>query len=151
VSTSKEKALLECAERVAETCVANGVRLVNRVISNIYNEELSAHGVTVSQFNILTVILKRQPTSAVEICAILQLEKSSVSRNLELMRRNGWISVKTAGRNTTLAVADAGKTMFRHALPSWERAQARSVAILGDDDNKRMSNIARKVRRHKIS
>jgi DNA-binding MarR family transcriptional regulator len=146
-----EKALLKSAGRVAENCVANRVRLLNRVISAIYNEELCRHGITVGQFNVLTVILKRQPTSAVEISSILQLEKSSVSRNLELMRRNGWIAVETVGRNATLSVADRGAAIFQAALPSWEQAQKRSMAILGRGGAARVSNIVRKVRKRQAS
>ena len=147
MTKGKNKGLLERADRIARNCIANRVRVLNRVISALYNEQLSALGITVAQFNILTEILKRQPTSALEISSILELEKSSVSRSLDLMRSNGWISVKAAGRVSALSVAPAGEAIFRAALPKWKQAQRKTIDILGNGGARRLSDITRRVRK----
>jgi DNA-binding MarR family transcriptional regulator len=92
-------------------------------------------------------MLKRQPMSALETSSILELEKSSVSRNLELMRGNGWIGVAASGRRVTLRVAPLVEAIYRAALPSWKQAQKRSLDILGNEGEKSLSNITRRIKK----
>ena len=77
------------ARRIAETCLAHRARLLSRVVSRMFNAELEGSGLTVSQFSILTFVLASSRASPSAVAAALALEKSTVSRNLELMQTNG--------------------------------------------------------------
>ena len=48
----------EIVDRVAGECIAVRVRLINRVITSIYEEALRPHGIRISQGNILVVVAK---------------------------------------------------------------------------------------------
>ncbi|HEY8279335.1 MAG TPA: MarR family winged helix-turn-helix transcriptional regulator [Bdellovibrionota bacterium] len=147
----EDKKLLRSAEVAVDTCVAHRLRLISRVISNIYNEELSKNGLTVSQFNILTVIIAGKSISPTFISTNLQIEKSTLSRNLELMRKNSWITMESAGRGIVLGITAKGKKAFQVAYPQWERAQERSVAILGKNEIQRIFKIALEVSKSQTS
>jgi DNA-binding MarR family transcriptional regulator len=102
---------------VAQYCVATRLRKLNRIVTNIYNAEFTAVGVTASQFNILTALAHFQSTSAVTIGKVLSLEKSSLSRNLKLMRRHGWIESEGDSRITEIRISAKGKNIYAKAIP----------------------------------
>lgn len=121
------------AEGVGRQCVASRLRKLSRLVNGIYNAELTAAGLTISQFNILTALAKLQPTTPAQISRVLRLEKSSLSRNLELMRRNGWIETEGDVRISQLSISAKGERAYARALPGWERAQDKCQKILGPE------------------
>ena len=121
--SSQKNALRGEAERVADTCYVIRLRVFNRLISRVYNEALSARALTVSQFNILTVIVRGEPVAPHQISAALQIEKSSLSRNIDLMRRKGWIITKSTGQRSLISMTETGRNVYKNALPSWKDAQ----------------------------
>src|SRR5262245_53235854 len=78
---------------IARDCVAVRLRLLNRVVTNLYDDALRPLGLKVSQLNILVVTAKLDLAQPVKVCDILQLDPSTLSRNLERMRANGWLEV----------------------------------------------------------
>jgi DNA-binding MarR family transcriptional regulator len=144
---NKGNALRARAERVADTCYVVRLRAFNRVISRLYNEALSAGGLTISQFNILTAIVKREPVAPAWICAVLHLEKSTLSRNIELMRRNGWISTESEGRALLISMTDQGRRLYENALPLWERAQRKARELAGEEIFRRINSAVRSLGR----
>lgn len=109
------------------------MRGLNRLISNLYNEELKKSGITVSQFNILTAIIKTQPVAPSKIGTILRLEKSTLSRNLDLLGRKGWIETRGSGRNLRVVLTQAGGHTYARGGPHWETAQRKASAIVGPE------------------
>ncbi len=134
------------ANCVAQHCIASRLRRLNRVVTNIYNAELTALGITASQFNILTALANMQPTSAAEISRVLHLEKSSLSRNLELMRRNGWIESKAQARLVQLWISAKGEVIYSKAFPSWERAQNKCHELFGPEITKNLQSASENLR-----
>jgi DNA-binding MarR family transcriptional regulator len=129
----KRDALKSKAERVARTCYVVRLRAFNRLISRIYNESLSAGKLTISQFNVLTAIVKREPVAPGQICSALHIEKSTISRNITLMRKNGWISAQAKGRILFLSTTAKGRAVYEDALPLWEQAQQKALRVAGED------------------
>src|SRR5271169_3966821 len=85
------------AKSVAAECIAYRVRLLNRVITNIYDRALKPLGLKVNQSNIPIMLSLTHEASSADIRRVLLMEKSTVSRNVERMRKKGWIDI--AGRN----------------------------------------------------
>ena len=97
------------ADRIAGECLARRVRLLNRTITGIYDEALRPMGLTSAQLNLLVVVAKRGPLSPGEVARRMNMEKSTVSRNLDRMRQNGWVRVgqSDAGRKQVLTARTA--------------------------------------------
>jgi DNA-binding MarR family transcriptional regulator len=144
--SSKKNVLREEAERVADTCYVIRLRVFNRLISRVYNEALSARALTVSQFNILTVIVRREPVAPHQISAVLQIEKSSLSRNIDLMRRKGWIITKSTGRRSLISVTEKGRNVYKTALPSWKDAQQKALTLTGKEIFQQITATVRSLR-----
>ena len=145
--SSKKNALRGEAERVVNTCYVFRLRVFNRLISRVYNEALSARALTVSQFNILTVIVRREPVAPHQISAALQIEKSSLSRNIDLMRRKGWIITKSTGRRSLVSVTEKGRNVYKNALPSWKDAQQKALTLAGKEIFQQITATVRSLRK----
>src|SRR5215468_3749043 len=78
-------------DTIARDCVAVRLRLLNRVVTNLYDDALRPLGLKVSQLNILVVTAKLGLAQPVKVCDILQLDTSTLSRNFERMRARGWL------------------------------------------------------------
>ncbi len=131
--TTKTQPVDRAADLIAGECLAVRVRMLNRTITAIYDDVLRPLGLTAGQLNILVLIAKRGPISPGEVARRLNMEKSTVSRNIERMRKNGWSTVTAAesGRKKQLTLTRQGKTLLQNSVPAWEEAQTRTRAVLG--------------------
>jgi|SRR5580698_8156779 DNA-binding MarR family transcriptional regulator len=119
---------------VVETCLAVQLRMVNRVVTNVYDEALRPLGLRASQMNILVAAYKMRIARPAAICARLHLDVSTLSRNVERMKNNGWLEVvpDSDGRAQPIRVTDAGRKLLEQAIPLWKQAQDRAMKLLGD-------------------
>lgn len=123
----------QAAELIAGECLAVRVRLLNRTITGIFDDALRPLGLTVGQLNILVVVARRGPVSPGEVAQVLNMEKSTVSRNIERMRTNGWLNVAAPakGRKQMLTLTRSGERLLTESVPAWEQAQSKARAVLG--------------------
>jgi DNA-binding MarR family transcriptional regulator len=121
-------------DTIAKACIAVRLRLLNRVITNFYDDALRPLGLKVSQLNILIVTAKLGLARPTQISEILQLDKSTLSRNLERMRAHGWLEVvlEEDARAQPFRLTSQGKRLIEQAIPGWDQAQRQAVELLGD-------------------
>jgi len=63
-------------------------------------------------------------------------ERSTVSRNLALMQKKGWVTVaeiSPAGRAMSVTITGTGVAAFTRASTAWRSAQTTAARILGPD------------------
>ena len=118
----------ELAARLAGECIAFRVRVLNRVITNLYDLFLKPFGVTVNQTTILAMLTLAGEVTPGVIGRELVMEKSTVSRNLERMRKNGWVE----SARERIRVTAAGRELFASLQPAWEKAQLDAEELLGE-------------------
>ncbi len=125
--------LMSTVETIASECIAVRIRLLNRTVTNIFDEALRPLGVKVSQLNVLMVVARRGPISPGDVARRLNMEKSTVSRNVDRMKARGWLKVSEgdSGRKQILEVGSAGRKLIEKSLPFWKKAQAQTEALLG--------------------
>ncbi|QEH37631.1 hypothetical protein OJF2_62220 [Aquisphaera giovannonii] len=118
-------------EQVAGECIAARVRLMNRVVTSPCDEALRPHGLRVSQVNILIAIACGEERRPAGVCRALRLERSTLGRDVELMKGKGWPESEPTdgGRNQVLRLTPAGHELLARARPAWEEAQAEVETI----------------------
>lgn len=130
-----EKEASRLAKAVSAECIAVRVRLLNRVVTNIYDHALQPLGITVNQATILVMLSLAREATPGDIGRVLLMEKSTVSRNLERMRKNGWIVV--AGRDDgpaqIITVTQQGRNLLSAAHDEWKKAQKQAAELLGEE------------------
>lgn len=129
-------------------CLAMRTRLIGRTITGIYDDALRDLGVTAGQLNILAVVLRRGPVSPGEVANYLNIEKSTMSRNVERMNRNGWVAVRSgeSARSREVAITQEGRRVLTEAEPLWRVAQDRAREILGTGGVKAVHRLADSIR-----
>ena len=119
---------------IAQNCAAARLRLINRVVTNIYDEKLRSAGIRVNQLTMLIFITYRKSVTQKDIQDILHMEKSTVSRNVERMRNKGWIEAAKEGKTYRLTVTPLGQKLIEESFPLWQKAQEQVYHLLGKDN-----------------
>lgn len=115
------------AERMAERCVGRRIARLHRLVSRRFEAELRESGLTLPQLEVLSeMAVSGEPVRPSEIAGWLGIERSTISRNLDLLAQLGYVRVaetSATGRTTRVAVTDAGRQALTDAEPAWQRAQ----------------------------
>ncbi len=121
-------------DTIAGECIAVRMRMLNRVVTNIYDDALRPLGVKVSQMNILVATGKMGTARPAEVCERLHLDVSTLSRNVERMKARGWLEVipDEDGRAQPFRLTDQGRKLLEKAAPAWKKAQRQAKSLLGD-------------------
>ena len=129
----RERPGLDAAE-VIRDCIATRLRMADRVITKVYDDALRPHGLKVTQMAMLVVAEDRGLIRQSQVGAELQLDDSTLSRNLERMRANGWLE-EVPGEDSRVhsyRLTGAGRALLERAIPAWRGAQERAKRLLGD-------------------
>jgi DNA-binding MarR family transcriptional regulator len=120
---------------IALNCIALRLRSLNRVVTNLYDDALRPVDLKVSQLNILVVTAKLGLAQPAKVCDILQLDASTLSRNVERMRAKGWLEAVAGedARTQPFRLTAEGRKLLERAVPAWEQAQRHASAVLGDE------------------
>jgi DNA-binding MarR family transcriptional regulator len=119
------------AREIAARCLAMRSRRLARTVSRLYDEALRPLGLGIAQLGLLVAIQRLAPASPAAVARRLDLEKSTLSRNLRRLREARLISetVEPAGKRLTLT--SAGERVLAEAYPLWREAQRSAMSALG--------------------
>lgn len=123
------------ADQIACECLMGRIRMINRVLTGIYEEELRPFGLKATQLNLLVVVAKAGPVRRIDIGKMLNLDPSTLTRNLRVMLAQGWIEEKREGddgRGDPLRITAKGQRLLERVGPAWRKAQARARRLLGE-------------------
>ena len=123
-------------ELIAQECIAVRLRVLTRAVTKLYNKALRPYGLTVSQMNILVAVSRLGDARPQDVCRVLHLDKSSLSRDVQRMRAQGWLENLPGndGRTGLLRIGRSGKTQLQKTFPAWQRAQSQAKALLGEKE-----------------
>ena len=115
----------QCFPDIACACAT--VRRAARVVTQLYGEELHTSGLEATQFSLLSVLNSQSACSQAALGRVLALDKTTLSRNLRLLNRKGWIEPAPAPnpRARGFRLTPAGRELVTAAQPAWKRAQER--------------------------
>ena len=134
---------------IAQECIGVQMRLLNRVVTRIYDDALRPLGIKTSQLNILVVTARLGLVRPGQIRDRLKMDNSTVSRNVARMRARGWIEVvedEKDARAHQLRLSAKGQRLLEEAGPAWEEAQDEVNELLGRDGVKAIMSGADHVR-----
>src|SRR5919108_2770699 len=121
-------------DKIASECVAVRLRMLNRIITNIYDNALRSLDLKVSQMNILVAAAKMGTARPTEVCEYLHLDVSTLSRNVERMKARGWLEIvpDEDGRSQPFRLTPQGRQLLEQAGPAWSEAQQQVKKVLGN-------------------
>jgi DNA-binding MarR family transcriptional regulator len=134
-------------DQVAGECIAVRMRMLNRVITNIYDDALRPLDLKVSQMNILVAATKMGTARPTAICEHLHLDVSTLSRNVERMKGRGWLEVvpDEDGRSQPFRLTPQGRKLLEKAVPAWSAAQQQVKQVLGDEIVNQLNRAVKRI------
>ncbi|MGA7763921.1 MAG: MarR family winged helix-turn-helix transcriptional regulator [Candidatus Binataceae bacterium] len=136
------------AKQVGRECIAFRVRMLNRMITAIYDEALASVGLKASQFNLLVATVNREETRPAELAKYLEMDESTLSRNVERMCAKGWLRLEPEEdrRSHLIKVTEKGLGLIRKGYPAWQKAQEEVHRRLGSENVAALKSVLRKLR-----
>jgi DNA-binding MarR family transcriptional regulator len=146
-----DKASASSIDAISKTCIAVRLRLLNRVVTNFYDDALRPLGLKVSQLNILIVTARLGLARPAQVCEILQLDASTLSRNVKPLQAHGWLEVVPCedARTQPFRLTSQGRRLIEKAIPAWEEAQRKAADLLGGEGIALLDRAAKKLRQAK--
>jgi DNA-binding MarR family transcriptional regulator len=126
----------ELVSDVSRGCLLTRARQISRVLTGIYDQELRPFGINSPQFTLLVMIARLGPVSRAEVGRQNHQERSTLTRNLQLLISEGWVeevSEGARGRIRPLVLTESGRELLDTAGPAWRAAQRSAKKILGED------------------
>ena len=119
-------------------CLVLNTRMAARAVTRRYDKALRPFGITAAQFSILTSMVKRPERSVTEMARSIAIDRTTLSRNLDLLVRKGLVSGHEAdkGNGRLVALTEQGNVLVQELLPHWREAQAEMRTLLVEPDLK---------------
>jgi DNA-binding MarR family transcriptional regulator len=119
-----------------------------RLVTQLYDEALSAHDLTIAQFGLMTTIAEHRARQAKDISIgalanIVGLDPTTLNRNLNTLQRDNLVEVrpdKKDRRVRAVALTGSGRLRLNAAVPAWRAAQADLERRLGADATMALNN-----------
>ena len=117
------------------SCASFNFRRAARAMTALFDHALKDSGIRSTQFAILTAVAKTQPVSIGKIAQILVMDATTLTRSLNLLRKQGLLTISPRGamRQRFLHLTFAGEKALALAIPLWRKVQQRFVDQIGED------------------
>ncbi len=114
-------------------CASFNFRRTARAVTRLYDSALQQAGIRSTQFTILVAIAKTQPTSIGSLADLLVMDRSTLTRSLRLVQRQGLliISKRSTMRQRFVTLTAKGEKVLERSLPYWREVHQRFTQLVG--------------------
>ncbi|MFT7560761.1 MAG: DNA-binding MarR family transcriptional regulator [Flavobacteriales bacterium] len=132
---------------IADHCQCAKLRSATRVITRLYDDALRPLGIKASQFTVLVAVDLCTPISITDLSEALSMERTTLTRNLAPLEKDGLIQMNSGkGRTRYASLTKPGKTLLAEAKPLWKSTQTKVNKSLGKDDSQTLNSILKKLK-----
>jgi len=127
----------------ASTCYCITLRKASRRVTALYDEALAPFGINIAQFSALRTIKRNAPISLTDLGHKMELDRSTVGRNMKVLERMGLVAFSTGEdqREAVLSLSPEGATLVETARPIWDEIQERLESRLGSEHARQLSEL----------
>jgi DNA-binding MarR family transcriptional regulator len=121
-------------------CYCAALRAAARKTTAIYDEALAPAGIRLAQFSLLRKIERGGELSLSELGRLASLDRSTIGRNIKVLRRMGLIETGPGDdhREATVKLAEGGRAALSNGAPLWRAAQEQIETALGEGGANRL-------------
>lgn len=114
------------------------------MVTQFYDSVLRPSGLRVTQFTLLQALNHAPGISQKQLAELLEIDSTTLTRTLALLRRKGWLRSETGTdrRKLRLFLTPAGQRKYKRVLPYWQSAQRRLRQALGEANWNQVMNAA---------
>ena len=110
---------------ILENCLCHRTRMASRAVTRLYDDILRPVGLRATQLVVLVAVGSGEAVSITSLAKIMGMDRSTLTRNLAPLEREGLIRVGNEGwrRSRTIEITKKGGARLREASSLWEGAQ----------------------------
>ena len=114
-------------------CTNLKLRQLMRRVAQRYDAELGQSGLKGTQYSLLSHVVKLGPIRPVDLAARMNVDASTLSRNLQPLIAAGWLALEAGAdaRSRLVHATEAGRVKRTEAQRRWRVAQEGINATLG--------------------
>jgi DNA-binding MarR family transcriptional regulator len=134
--------------RAVPRCNCAAIREAARQVTQMYDSELAHAGLRSSQYTLLAKLTRRGPLSLQELADELVMARTTLTRNLAPLQRDGLVANAVDGtdrRARRLSVTAKGAKRFAVGRDAWQRAQDKFNKNYGEQDAAELRRLLSKV------
>ena len=132
---------------IAQNCACFNVRKAARAVTQFYDNALKPTELRATQFTLLVALSRRGKIGITQLADNLVMERTTLTRNLKPLQKQGLINVAEGSdrRTRAIIITEVGQKKLQEAIPYWEQAQKFIATGLGSTDFNMMLNNISKV------
>lgn len=129
------------------SCKCIGLRKASNNLTKIYNSALIKVDLKITQFSTLKNIQKLGKTNIRDLSSELELDRTTVLRNIEKLIEMDLVSYKYENddKNKIIQLTTVGKSKLREAIIIWEETQHKYIKALGIKNYKEIDTLITKI------
>src|SRR5256884_9250874 len=114
-------------------CVCSTLRMVSRVVTQLYDDCLRSSCLRATQFSILAAVARLGEASLKQLEDELAIDQTTLTRSLTLLERDGVLERASHldGRIKAMRLTSKGRRALEVARPLWAQAQGKGLGELG--------------------
>lgn len=131
--------IAECAQ-----CLCLASRKAARSITRAFDRKLRPFGIRATQFSALTNLSLRGALTIGELANFLGVERTTLTRNLELLEAKGWVKIEVGddARARVVSITRKGRAAIAASIGAWREAQGAALAKIGASGAKAIRALA---------
>ena len=116
-------------------CYCMTINRAGNAIMDFYDTSLTNVGITAKQYSLLLRLSRLEVANIVELAEYVNLERSTVTRNLKILISNGWICdiAEKNKRGHKYIVTEKGKKQIEKPKFYWDKCQKEIKELLGEE------------------
>ena len=129
------------------SCKCIDLRKASNNLTNIYNSALIKVDLKITQFSTLKNIQKLGKTNIRVLSSELELDRTTVLRNIEKLIEMDLVSYKYENddKHKIIQLTTVGKSKLREAIIIWEETQHKYIKALGIKNYKEIDTLITKI------
>lgn len=114
-------------------CTNLKLRQASRLVTRHYERFVAPTGLKITQYSLLSFVVKLGPLRAGALASAMQLDASTLTRNLQPLLQQGLLQMHTGddARSRVVEATAAGRALREQAQRAWKRAQTALNERLG--------------------
>ena len=111
-------------------CACAAARRRSRELTRFYQQAMRGSGLRGAQFTLLATLIQTGPLPATRLAGFLGLDRTTLTRNLGPLVRDGHVAIEAGAdrRVHKVAITAKGADAARAAFPFWRKAQDAALA-----------------------
>ena len=121
----------------ASGCTCSKLRRLARRVTAVYDRTLSAAGMRVTQYSLLSNLRGTQGVPMSQLAQTLDMDRTTLTRNLKPLLEAGWVNVEPSSddaRVRLVYLTPAGGKQWQMARSYWRQAQDEVNATIGAEN-----------------